>query len=67
MNETEAIKTLIDLGGQAILLFLLWKVWERLTDVTDRLIDLVREVRAQSEAYSASAPSPTASHTSSRE
>lgn len=53
MSETEAIKTLIDLGGQAILLFLLWKVWERLTDVTDRLIDLVREVRAQSEAYNA--------------
>lgn len=67
MTETEAIKTLIDLGGQAILLFLLWKVWERLTDVTDRLIDLVHEVRAQSEAYGANAPSPTASHTSAKE
>lgn len=67
MTETEAIKTLIDLGGQAILLFLLWKVWERLTDVTDRLIDLVREVRAQSEAYGAGVPSPTTNHTSARE
>jgi len=47
MTETEAIKTLIDLGGQAILLFLLWKVWDRLTDVTDRLIELVAEMRTR--------------------
>lgn len=45
MNETEAIKTLIDIGGQAILLVLLYKVWERLTEVTDRLIDLAASIR----------------------
>jgi len=49
MTETEAIKSLIDLGGQAILLFLLWKVWDRLTDVTDRLIELAVELRAQNQ------------------
>jgi len=45
MSETDAIKTLIDLGGQAILLVLLYKVWERLTDVTDRLIDIAASMK----------------------
>ena len=45
MSETDAIKTLIDLGGQAVLLVLLFKVWQRLTEVTDRLIDLAASIR----------------------
>jgi len=51
MSDTEAIKTLIDLGGQAILLFLLWRVWDRLTDVTDRLIELVAEIKTRNETF----------------
>lgn len=45
--NTEAVKTLIDLGGSAILTVMLWLVWRRLNDVTDRLIDIVTELRLQ--------------------
>lgn len=50
MSETDAIKTLIDLGGQAVLLVLLFKVWQRLTEVTDRLIDLAASIRENNAA-----------------
>lgn len=40
----DALKTLIDIGGQAILLFLLWQVWQRLNVVTDKLIGLTNQL-----------------------
>lgn len=42
--NTEALKTLIDLGGQAVLLFLLWQVWQRLNIVTDKLTNLLQQM-----------------------
>lgn len=38
MNELDAIKTLLDLGGQGVLLVLLWQVWKRLNIITDIMI-----------------------------
>lgn len=43
--DADSLKVLIDLGGQGILLYLLYLVWSRLNDVTDRLIDIADEVR----------------------
>lgn len=43
--NTDAVKTLIDLGGSAILTVMLWVIWKRLNEVTDRLIDIADEVR----------------------
>lgn len=40
----ETLKALIDLGGQAVLLFLLWQVWQRLNIVTDRLTILLQQM-----------------------
>lgn len=47
MSEVEVFKTVLDLGGQGVLLFLLYKVWERLTTVTDILIEDKRKAEAQ--------------------
>jgi hypothetical protein len=48
MPEIEAIKSLFDLGGVVVVTVMLWIVWRRLNDVTDRLIDILAELRAQS-------------------
>jgi len=48
MPELEAIKGLFDLGGVVVVTVMLWIVWRRLNDVTDRLIDILAELRAQS-------------------
>lgn len=48
MPEIEAIKGLFDLGGVVVVTVMLWIVWRRLNDVTDRLIDILAELRAQS-------------------
>jgi len=43
----ETLKALLDLGGQAVLLFILYQVWQRLNTVTDKLIDITNELRTQ--------------------
>jgi len=45
--DTENLKLLLDLGGQAVLLFILYQVWQRLNVVTDKLIDITNELRIQ--------------------
>ena len=58
MIDGETIKLLLDIGGQGVLLFLLFQVWGRLNVVTDILIkdrmeaseqraELLAEVKAQ--------------------
>jgi len=44
---TENLKLILDLGGQAVLLFILFQVWQRLNIVTDKLIDITNELRIQ--------------------
>jgi hypothetical protein len=41
------IQTLADLGGTVIVTVMLWVVWKRLTDLTDRFIDILGELRLQ--------------------
>jgi hypothetical protein len=41
------LKDILDLGGQGVLLFLLWQVWQRLNTVTDILIEDRRRAEAQ--------------------
>lgn len=48
MPEIEALKGLFDLGGVVVVTVMLWIVWRRLNDVTDRLIDIYGELQAQS-------------------
>jgi len=36
-----------DLGGTVIVTVMLWVVWKRLTDLTDRFIDILGELRLQ--------------------
>lgn len=50
--EVETIKGLFDVGGVVVVTVMLWIVWRRLNDVTDRLIDILGELRAQSVAAS---------------
>jgi len=54
----ETVKTLVDLGGQAVLLFILYQVWQRLNTVTDKLIEITNELRIQSlhQQYAAKEP-----------
>jgi len=54
----EVIKALIDIGGQAVLLFILYQVWQRLNTVTDKLIEITNELRIQSlhQQYATKAP-----------
>lgn len=46
MPEVETVKSLFDLGGVVVVTVMLWIVWRRLNDVTDRLIELVVELKA---------------------
>jgi len=48
MPEIETLKGLFDLGGVVVVTVMLWIVWRRLNDVTDRLIDILAELKAQS-------------------
>lgn len=41
MENLETIKTIADLGGTVIVTVMLWFVWRRLTELTDRLIDIL--------------------------
>lgn len=44
--EIETLKGLFDVGGVVVVTAMLWVVWRRLNDVTDRLIDILGEIRA---------------------
>lgn len=46
--EVETLKGLFDLGGVVVVTMMLWIVWKRLNDVTDRLIDIYGELQSQS-------------------
>jgi len=48
MPAVETLKGLFDLGGVVVVTLMLWIVWQRLNDVTDRLIDIHGELVAQS-------------------
>jgi len=48
IENVEGLKALFDLGGVVVVTAMLWIVWRRLNDVTDRLIDILAELRAQS-------------------
>jgi hypothetical protein len=48
IENVEGLKALFDLGGVVVVTAMLWIVWRRLNDVTDRLIDILRELREQS-------------------
>jgi len=43
----ETIKALFDVGGVVVVTVMLWVVWKRLNDVTDKLIDILTELRLQ--------------------
>lgn len=52
-SSLDTLKGLFDLGGTVVVTVMLWIVWRRLNDVTDRLIDILAELRAQGLARSA--------------
>jgi HAMP domain-containing protein len=41
----ETIKALFDVGGVVVVTVMLWVVWRRMNDVTDKLIDILTELR----------------------
>jgi len=43
-----SVKSLFEAGGVVVVTVMLWVVWRRLNEVTDRLIDIQDEVRLQS-------------------
>jgi len=43
----ETLKSLFDVGGVVVVTFMLWLVWKRLNELTDRLIDILTEIRLQ--------------------
>lgn len=43
----KVIGVLTDLGGTAIVTVMLYVVWLRLTELTDRFIDILAEIRSQ--------------------
>lgn len=45
MTETPPIATLLDLGSLAIVTTMLWMVWKRLNEVTDRLLQILETLR----------------------
>lgn len=57
--ELDTLKGLFDLGGVVVVTAMLWIVWRRLNDVTDRLIDIATEIRAQTIVMRSSAPKET--------
>ena len=42
------LTALFDVGGVVVVTFMLWVVWRRLTELTDRFIDILEELRLQS-------------------
>jgi hypothetical protein len=52
-SNIETIKALFDVGGVVVVTVMLWIVWRRMNDVTDKLIDILTELRLQSLSSSA--------------
>lgn len=42
------LKSLIEVGGTAIVTAMLYLVWSRLNEITDRLFDILEKLSAQS-------------------
>jgi len=49
----EQIKQLVDIGGTAIVTVMLYLVWRRLSELTDRFIDILIEFQAEREKTAA--------------
>jgi len=47
MEIAETLKSLFDVGGVVVVTFMLWLVWKRLNELTDKLIDILTEMRLQ--------------------
>lgn len=45
MDIVEILARLFDVGGVVVVTFMLWIVWRRLETLTDRLIDILTELR----------------------
>jgi len=45
MDIVEPLKALFDLGGVVVVTGMLWIVWRRLNEVTDKIIDIQHEMR----------------------
>lgn len=45
MDIVETLKALFDVGGVVVVTVMLWLVWKRLNDLTDRLIDILQQLR----------------------
>jgi len=45
--DIEGLKALFDVGGVVVVTAMLWIVWRRLNDVTDKLIEILEELRLQ--------------------
>lgn len=60
MEDISAIVGMLaDVGGTVIVTAMLWVVWKRLSELTDRFIDILGELRLQSlEARPARPPLP---------
>lgn len=43
-NLVETVKALFDVGGVVVVTVMLWLVWRRLNDLTDRLIDILEKM-----------------------
>jgi hypothetical protein len=46
--DVAGLKALFDLGGVVVVTVMLFIVWKRLNDVTDKLIDILAELRLAS-------------------
>lgn len=47
METVDTLKALFDVGGVVVVTVMLGLVWKRLNDVTDKLIDILTELRVQ--------------------
>jgi hypothetical protein len=47
------IKALFDVGGVVVVTVMLWIVWRRMNDVTDKLIDILTELRLAALSHAA--------------
>jgi len=43
----ETLKALFDVGGVVVVTVMLWLVWQRLNLLTDKLIDILAEMREE--------------------
>jgi len=48
MEIAETLKSLFDVGGVVVVTVMLWLVWQRLNLLTDKLIDILAEMREES-------------------